>query len=260
MATLEKDLDYKEEHFDFIQQHLRKFCLQYGAALFYTSVKEDKNCDLLYKYLVHRIYGLVFPTPALVVEKDAVFMYVLFIPYVLLMFLFGSITAISYVSPAGWDNDKKIGILYENLQSMKPDDDYSDVINRPTARKPAPREAELHAEDEQNFLSRLLQQLQQQQPAPVGITGAVNGSTASPTPAGTGVNSPSAGTPIRGGIQVQKPVDRRSSSSAVPNQVRCQLTDRYSLIECGLIDRWIPQRLESAALPKAFWPTSSIPC
>nr|CAH0101719.1 unnamed protein product [Daphnia galeata] len=195
MATLEKDLDYKEEHFDFIQEHLRKFCLQYGAALFYTSVKEDKNCDLLYKYLVHRIYGLVFPTPALVVEKDAVFI------------------------PAGWDNDKKIAILYENLQSMKPDDDYSDVINRPTARKPAPREAELHAEDEQNFLSRLLQQLQQQQPAPVGVTGAVNGSTASPTPAGTGVNSPSAGTPIRSGIQVQKPVDRRSSSSAIPNQM-----------------------------------------
>ncbi|XP_046457283.1 LOW QUALITY PROTEIN: cytoplasmic dynein 1 light intermediate chain 2-like [Daphnia pulex] len=75
MATLEKDLDYKEEHFDFIQQHLRKFCLQYGAALFYTSVKEDKNCDLLYKYLVHRIYGLVFPTPALVVEKDDVFIH-----------------------------------------------------------------------------------------------------------------------------------------------------------------------------------------
>ena len=78
MATLEKDLDYKEEYFDFIQEHLRKFCLQYGAALFYTSVKEDKNCDLLYKYLVHRIYGLVFPTPALVVEKDEVFMYVFF--------------------------------------------------------------------------------------------------------------------------------------------------------------------------------------
>jgi hypothetical protein len=34
-------------------------------------------------------------------------------------------------------------------------------------------------------LSRLLQQLQQQQPAPVGVTGAVNGSTASPTPADT---------------------------------------------------------------------------
>lgn len=74
MSTLEKDFDYKEEHFDFIQQSIRKFCLQYGAALFYTSVKEDKNCDLLYKYLVHKIYNFPFRTPALVVEKDAVFM------------------------------------------------------------------------------------------------------------------------------------------------------------------------------------------
>ena len=102
---------------------------------------------------------------------------------------------------------------------MKPDDDYSDIISRPTTRKVAPREAEMHAEDEQNFLSRLLQQLQQQQPAPAGIAGAVNGSSTSPAPTGVaGVNSPSAGTPIRG-VQVQKPVDRRSSSSAIPNQV-----------------------------------------
>ena len=74
MADLERDYDYKEEHFDFIQQSIRSFCLQFGAALFYASVKEDKNCDLLYKYLVHRIYRFPFKTPALVVEKDAVFM------------------------------------------------------------------------------------------------------------------------------------------------------------------------------------------
>ena len=60
MSDLERDYDYKEEHFDFIQQSVRKFCLQYGAALFYTSVKEDKNCDVLYKYLVHRIYNFPF--------------------------------------------------------------------------------------------------------------------------------------------------------------------------------------------------------
>ena len=52
---------------------LRKFCLTYGASLFFTSVKEDKNCDLLYKYLVHRNYNFSFTTPALVVERDAVF-------------------------------------------------------------------------------------------------------------------------------------------------------------------------------------------
>ena len=45
-----------------------------GAALFYTSVKEGKNCDLLYKYIVHRIYGFPFTAPALVVERDSVFM------------------------------------------------------------------------------------------------------------------------------------------------------------------------------------------
>ena len=74
MSDLERDYDYKEEHFDFIQQSIRHFCLTFGASLFYTSVKEDKNCDLLYKYLVHRIYRFPFKTPALVVEKDAVFM------------------------------------------------------------------------------------------------------------------------------------------------------------------------------------------
>lgn len=45
-----------------------------GAGLFYTSVKEEKNLDLLYKYIVHKLYDFQFTSPALVVEKDAVFM------------------------------------------------------------------------------------------------------------------------------------------------------------------------------------------
>ncbi|XP_011506157.1 PREDICTED: cytoplasmic dynein 1 light intermediate chain 1 isoform X2 [Ceratosolen solmsi marchali] len=131
MTTLEKQHDYRDEHFDFMQQWIRKFCLQYGAGLFYTSVKEDKNCDLLYKYLTHRIYSLPFRTPALVVEKDAVLI------------------------PAGWDNIKKISILHENLQSMKPEDYYRDVIIQPTTnRKNVTRRTEIQAEDEQVFLAR----------------------------------------------------------------------------------------------------------
>lgn len=47
-----------------------------GATLFYTSVKENKNCTLLHRYLVHQIYGLPFNSPALVVDKDSVFMWV----------------------------------------------------------------------------------------------------------------------------------------------------------------------------------------
>lgn len=150
ITDLEKDYDYKDEHFDFIQQAVRKFCLQYGASLFYTSVKEDKNCDLLYKYLVHRIYHFPFKTPALVVEKDAVFI------------------------PAGWDNDKKIAILYENMHSVRPDQYYTDVIARPMSvvgRRTGPgpgREVELVAEEEQQFLTRQQQYLAQGVPPSQG--------------------------------------------------------------------------------------------
>lgn len=37
--------------------------------------------------------------------------------------------------PSGWDNMKKISILYENMQVMKPDDYYRDVIVPPPLRK-----------------------------------------------------------------------------------------------------------------------------
>ncbi|XP_067001575.1 cytoplasmic dynein 1 light intermediate chain 2 isoform X2 [Anabrus simplex] len=165
MSTLEKDFDYRDEHFDFMQQWIRRFCLQYGAALFYTSAKEDKNCDLLYKYLTHRIYGFPFRTPALVVEKDAVLI------------------------PSGWDNMKKISILYENMQSMKPDDYYRDVIVQPIIRKPVTRESETQAEDEQSFLGKQLQLLQQ------------------------GTPTSRQESPLRTPVGVQKTGDRRSSGS-----------------------------------------------
>lgn len=170
MSTLEKDFDYKDEHFDFIQQAVRKFCLTYGASLFYVSVKEDKNCDLLSKYLVHRIYSFPFKTPALVVEKDAVFI------------------------PSGWDNDKKISILYENLTSVNPDDVYSEVIVKPISRKPLQREPEVISEDDQVFLCKQQNLLNQQVPAAAGRPVAQE-------------------SPIRTPAGVQKTADRRLSGS-----------------------------------------------
>ncbi|GBP32113.1 Cytoplasmic dynein 1 light intermediate chain 2 [Eumeta japonica] len=110
MSTLEKEHDYNDWHFDIIQHWVRRFCLQYGTALFYTSAKEDKNCDLLYKYLTHRIYGLPFRTPALIVEKDAVLI------------------------PAGWDSLKKISILNEMIQTNEADDNYSAYVTSPLRR------------------------------------------------------------------------------------------------------------------------------
>jgi dynein light intermediate chain 1 len=102
----------------------------------------NKNCDLLYKYLVNRVYGLPFKTPALVVEKDAVFI------------------------PGGWDNEKKIEILYENIQSFRPDDLYEEVIRRPPSRQPLQKDAEISCEEDQMFLLKMQSMLTQNSPAP----------------------------------------------------------------------------------------------
>jgi dynein light intermediate chain 1 len=171
ISTLEKEHEYREEHFDFIQQHIRKFCLNYGAALFYSSVKEEKNCDLLYRYCTHRIYGFPFTSPAYVVERDSVFV------------------------PSGWDNEKKISILYENMTSMKPEDTFEDVIAKPITKRPIQRDAEILAEDEQVFLMKQQTQLTKAPPAggrqesPLRPSGSVQKPTAarvsaSPTAAG----------------------------------------------------------------------------
>lgn len=114
--------------------------------MFYVSAKVNKNCDLLYKNLVHRIYGLPFKTPALVVEKDAVFI------------------------PSGWDNEKKIAILYENIQSCLPDDNYNDVIIKPETRQTSQKDNELTAEEDQMFLSKMQVQLNQNVPTAITST------------------------------------------------------------------------------------------
>uniref|UniRef100_A0A8D0CC08 Dynein light intermediate chain n=1 Tax=Scleropages formosus TaxID=113540 RepID=A0A8D0CC08_SCLFO len=142
ISSLEKEHDYRDEHFDFIQSHIRRFCLQYGAALLYTSVKENKNVDVLYKYLLHSLYGFPFALPPQVVEKDAVFV------------------------PSGWDNEKKIAILHENFQTLKADDGFEDVIVKPPVRKFV-HEKEVVAEDNQVFLVKL-QSLLAKQPAVSG--------------------------------------------------------------------------------------------
>lgn len=82
-----------------------------GAALFYTSVKEKKNIDKLYKYVVHKCYGYPFTATAAIVERDAVFI------------------------PSGWDNPKKAEILLENLHRLKATDNYSDVFVKPIVRR-----------------------------------------------------------------------------------------------------------------------------
>ncbi|OXB58295.1 hypothetical protein ASZ78_013041 [Callipepla squamata] len=43
VSVLEKEHDYREEHFDFIQSHIRRFCLQYKRYLEYIGCSEKNN-------------------------------------------------------------------------------------------------------------------------------------------------------------------------------------------------------------------------
>ncbi|KAL9940758.1 hypothetical protein V8E36_000246 [Tilletia maclaganii] len=64
MAKLERDRDFKEEQFDYIQQVLRTVCLKYGAALFYTSHTRPQSFEVLRSYVLHRLFPPVPVTGA----------------------------------------------------------------------------------------------------------------------------------------------------------------------------------------------------
>lgn len=52
--------------------------LKDGAALVYTSAREERNLAALHQYILHRAYNLPFKESASVVDRDAIFMWVLF--------------------------------------------------------------------------------------------------------------------------------------------------------------------------------------
>jgi len=133
MPHLEKEYGYKESHFEYIQQSIRKICIKYGAGLIYTSARKDVNCKLCMGYIKNRMYGsYVTMTPQLY-DKDSIFI------------------------PAGADSMNKIRADFAENQSLTRDFDapFHDVI-------PVPKSVQNHehsavdtpsvAEDDQEFL------------------------------------------------------------------------------------------------------------
>uniref|UniRef100_A0A1A9WAG1 Dynein light intermediate chain n=1 Tax=Glossina brevipalpis TaxID=37001 RepID=A0A1A9WAG1_9MUSC len=101
ITDLRNDYGYQDEHFTFMEQWIRRFCLQHGAPLLCTSAKNEKNCDLLHEYLTHRIKTTQFRVPLQTAEKDT-----LSIPF-------------------GWDSLKKMGILPDNMEPCGIEEFYS---------------------------------------------------------------------------------------------------------------------------------------
>ncbi|CAM9366053.1 unnamed protein product [Discosporangium mesarthrocarpum] len=109
--TLQNDTFEQQQRLHFIQQHLRRFCLNYGAALVYTSAKEGVNCTQLQRYILSRLYPEVFTF------TDP-----------------GQVTDAAFI-PSGWDSKRLIDdLLAEENTPWGRGKGFTDVI-----RSPAPR-------------------------------------------------------------------------------------------------------------------------
>jgi len=194
MESIEMEFDYKEDHFDFIQYYLRQFCLRFGAALVYTSIKENKNIDLLKKYILHTLYGFPMVNTASVVDRDAVFI------------------------PAGWDSESKINILKDNFSKFSGSDPFESVIGRPMLTRMYVQDLkEVSADDEQVFLTKAQEHLAK----------AVAASKLTP---GSAPPKPHSGiTPVPNVAGVQKSL-KPDSGKAGPNNERMLATFFQSLL------------------------------
>eukprot|EP00730_Choanoeca_flexa_P012444 TRINITY_DN4281_c0_g1_i2.p1 TRINITY_DN4281_c0_g1~~TRINITY_DN4281_c0_g1_i2.p1 ORF type:complete len:549 (+),score=136.55 TRINITY_DN4281_c0_g1_i2:126-1649(+) len=125
MAALRKEQDYQGQHFDFIQIKLRDLAMAYGAALVYSG-RDSDNRETLFRYLVHRAYGLPFKETAQMTRPEALFV------------------------PTGWDTPAKVQVLHGDLSTFSANDDYNEVITAPPKREVD--EEEITVQDEQEFL------------------------------------------------------------------------------------------------------------
>ena len=82
-----------------------------GAALVYVSAVQNKNCDLLYKYILNVLFGNTFTGKPNVIEKDNVFV------------------------PIGYDSISKIQLLGEHVitEAGMISAAFDEIIRKPPA-------------------------------------------------------------------------------------------------------------------------------
>eukprot|EP00029_Vermamoeba_vermiformis_P012908 TRINITY_DN7857_c0_g1_i1.p1 TRINITY_DN7857_c0_g1~~TRINITY_DN7857_c0_g1_i1.p1 ORF type:complete len:482 (-),score=158.90 TRINITY_DN7857_c0_g1_i1:31-1476(-) len=150
---LEKDYGYKDSHFEFIQQHLRRTCLQYGASLIYSSIRKEINVDLLLQYLQYLLFGMEFNHNPQLIQRDAIFV------------------------PAGWDSLNKIEIDFKNQKlTNNPDEEFEKIITVPLAHNPVESARDtsvlITCDEDQQFLQRNLEFIEKEDAGLKGSGGA----------------------------------------------------------------------------------------
>lgn len=147
---------------EFVQRHLRQFCLSHGASLTYTASRSDQNCIALGQYLLHRLYPSFYNAPKASLEIQS--------------------TRDRVHVPAGLDNVELINILAntqnERLTTWSSDSPFEQVIVDPAKQGAKSREEpklglvqddEELAVPQQTFLSSLFEQ-QKSLPDAVRVT------------------------------------------------------------------------------------------
>eukprot|EP00168_Porphyra_purpurea_P017993 TRINITY_DN6502_c0_g1_i1.p1 TRINITY_DN6502_c0_g1~~TRINITY_DN6502_c0_g1_i1.p1 ORF type:complete len:271 (-),score=59.39 TRINITY_DN6502_c0_g1_i1:32-844(-) len=131
MAALVRSFGLKDGHFDYVQQHLRRICLTYGAGLVYTSYRNGVNCDVLLEYLEHLLYGFDFVHQPQLQERDSIFV------------------------PIGWDSPEKVTLDFESQRVCTDvNTPFEEVVKKPASvvQQEEAADALIAAEDDQEFL------------------------------------------------------------------------------------------------------------
>ncbi|KAH3757819.1 dynein light intermediate chain [Pelomyxa schiedti] len=130
-----KGMGLSEPYLDFIELHLRRICLRYGASLVFCSTKRQTNTDVLFDYILFHLYGIHLEHKVNIVDRERLFI------------------------PCGWDSAAKIDLDFQTRPqvSTDPNAPFETVIKDPsTSTKRADfREPSETAEDDQQFLKKL---------------------------------------------------------------------------------------------------------
>ncbi|KAI3389120.1 hypothetical protein SNEBB_003890 [Seison nebaliae] len=133
MLNVKKLFDYRDEHFDFLNIHLRRLALSLGGSLVYFSSKEKKNTNNLKILLDSLCFNKQIALPPHVVDRDAIFI------------------------PSGWDSEYKLNMIVESLTTIDKNSPFTSVIKRVdlSSNKHQQSDKVLMAMSNQEFLRKI---------------------------------------------------------------------------------------------------------
>jgi dynein cytoplasmic 1 light intermediate chain len=168
--VLRQDYGFKGDMFDYINQYLRRTCLEFGASLVYASARDSASCSELWQYLqcaLHRRpFALLPPKEPQVQEKESGDSGKASSSNDADDDRFGETIKEHVFLPAGRDSAERIQqVFVQQTLSADPSEPFNDVVSRPSYLRDRVAEAlrdrkVARAETAQEFLARHLEQIQ----------------------------------------------------------------------------------------------------